>query len=185
LQTAIEVGLAAAIGKPIITIWSKTEWQSKWSPAREKIVGYRNFLTHMGNPQVMLVAQPSGESVPFVIHPDHVIRGQFLNWQQQEQMYHTNPEKWVAFPDACSHLHGETITYLNDAYGAVHLALQPFLGDESYQWVWGWDTATHGRHVCNASFGGVSTPHTRHIRPMSSGSGIGMPFIPGSGQGST
>ena len=174
LQKSIEGPLAAALSRPI-QVWSKADWDSRWFPSREKIIGYRNFLTHMGQPQVMLVPQPGGGMVPHVLHQDYIVRGNNLTWAEQEAVYRTNPEKWAKLTDVCEELHRESITWLNDAYGEIIRALQPFLTDEDYHWLWGWDTPKRGRHIWkHAGAMGAQAP-------IGSGSGVGG-FIPGSGQ---
>jgi len=180
LQNAVQGDLATNLNSNI-TIWSQQDWQTKWSPSREKIIGYRNFLTHMGNPQVMLQPLADGTSIPLVLHPDNVQRGAFLTWQQQEELHETHPEKWVPFSDACRVLHESTIIWLNDAYGELIRALEPFLGTDDYCWLWGWDTPKHGRHICKETPTSPATSST--ARQMRSGSGIATTIIPGSGQG--
>ncbi len=173
LRKAIEGPLAAALSRRI-EVWSTADWQNKWFPAREKIIGYRNFLTHMGHPQVMLVSQAGGSVAPFVLHQDYIVRGNHLTWAEQEAVYNSHPEKWANLADVCEELHRNSIAWLNDAYGDIIRTLQPFLTDEDYHWLWGWDTSKHGRQ------------NTKHLRArgaqsLSTGSGIGG-FIQGSGQ---
>jgi hypothetical protein len=174
LQKAIEGPLATKLGRKI-EIWSNTDWESKWFPSREKIIGYRNFLTHMGQPRVMVISQAENSLVPYVLHQDYIVRGQCLTWAEQEAVYRSNPEKWARFVDVCEELHRNSINWLNDAYGEIIHALQPLLTDEDYHWLWGWDTQ-RGRHIWQQQ-GAIGAQG-----PLPSGASFGG-FSPGSGQG--
>jgi len=146
MQKLIETDLANALCKTI-QLWSQADWRQKWCPAREKVIGYRNFLTHVGFPQVMQIAQANEARIPFVLHPDYVIRGSNPTWPDLEKLYQTNPEKWAKLVDVCNLLNRQTMRWLDDAYGEVITALNPFLSTEDYQYLWGWDTPSHGTHT--------------------------------------
>ncbi|MCY3016314.1 MAG: hypothetical protein NT171_16700 [Planctomycetota bacterium] len=175
LQKRIEA-LTAVVHRPI-QVWSDADWRARWFPSREKIISYRNFLTHTGQPQVMLVPQNGGSMVPYVLHQDYVIRGQHLTWAEQKKVYRTSPEKFTTLANACEELHIESIAWLNDAYGEVIRALQPLLSDDNYHWLWGWDTQSRGRHVWQQA-GAMGAQ-----APIGSGTSV-VGFVPGSGQGS-
>jgi hypothetical protein len=179
LQKAIESGVSIALQKPI-HIWSKSDWDNVWFPSREKIIGYRNFLTHMGRPQTMIAVRADGSYVPYVLHQDYIVRGQFLTWQEQEAIYRSNPEKWEKLTTVCEELHSESIKWLNDAYAEIIRSMDPFLADENYQNLWGWDTAKHGRHVWKQSDVMGTQGLTPANRPhLGSGAGVGRGYVPG------
>ena len=48
---------------------------------------------------------------------------------------------------AASGMGNATIKYLDDAYGEVIRCLDPYVTDEDYQDLWGWDTTKHGTHA--------------------------------------
>jgi hypothetical protein len=146
LQKAIEDQLAPALGSTI-RLWSGADWNNIWFPSREKIINYRNFLTHSGYPQVMHVPQPDGSRVPFVLHQDYIVRGNYLTWPEQEEIFRNDPSKWAKLVDVCNELQSETIKWLNDVYLQAINALHPFLTSEDYHHLWGWDTVAHGRHI--------------------------------------
>ena len=145
-QKAIEVQLAKALGSTI-SLWSTSDWSSIWLPSREKIINYRNFLTHSGFPQVMHVSQPDGNRVPFVLHQDYIVRNNYPTWPEQEKIFRNGPGKWAKLVDVCNELQSESIKWLNDTYLQAINALQPFLTSEDYHHLWGWDTVSHGRHI--------------------------------------
>lgn len=144
LQELIENSLSNALNRDI-KIWSKADWKNKWSPSREKIICYRNLLTHTGQPQYMMVPQPNQDVTPYVIDPKFIVIGETLTWSQQEELYRTNPEKWSPLATVCVELHEKSISWLNDVYAEVVIALDQDLINEDYHWLWGWDTTKHGR----------------------------------------
>ena len=141
-----------------IKIWSKADWKNKWFPSREKIIVYRNLFTHTGHPQYMMVPQPDRDDIPYVIDPDF-IEGT-MAWPQQEELYRTNPEKWSPLATVCKKLHENSISWLNDVYAEVIIALDQDLTNEDYHWLWGWDTIKHGRQCMryNGPYGVYGRP---------------------------
>src|ERR1700722_2162115 len=116
----------------------------------------------------MMVLQGDGSHVPNVLHQGYIIRGQFLTWQEQRDIYPSNPEKWEKLAPVCEELHSESIKWLNDAYAEIIRCMDPLLADEDYHHLWGWDTAKHGRHVWGVP--GLTPANRPHL---GSGAGIG------------
>jgi len=143
LHDAVVEGLVSGKLGRTAKLWDRTEWDTNWSPARERIIGYRNFVTHTSQPYTVT---KTGDHAPYVLHPDHVDRGNDLNWAQQETIYKVTPEKFLKLTDACELLHTDTVSWLNKAYAEVIRVLNPFLVKEEYHWLWGWDTPSNGSH---------------------------------------
>jgi hypothetical protein len=142
LQKAVEQPLAAALGRTI-KLWTPKQWARVWHPSREKIIGYRNYLTHRGEPQFMLLTAGDGSSMPYVLKNKYVVREKYLDWAEQRADYKRNAARWAPLPDVCEDLYDETIKWLNAAYRRLVWKLRALPGHPAYQKLWGWD-ATQG-----------------------------------------
>jgi hypothetical protein len=145
--------VAEKIGRKVgrsVELWTAKQWQSFWNPKREKIIGYRNYLTHKGQPQIMLVQSSAGETIPLVLKRKYVTRHKDLTWVKQQAVYQHNPSRWAPLPDVCIDLYDETLRWLDAAYGKLVKALARLLQEPDYQGLWGWHP-TQGPRVAPAA----------------------------------
>jgi hypothetical protein len=142
-------------------------------PRYDKLAAYRNALTHVNSPKVMLVPNTVGQPVPHVPHEDHFSHYAKLSWPEQERRFRTHLFEWGSFPDVCARVQAETIKWLDDAYAEVIRCLDPHLTDENYQGLWGWDTNKYGRFVAR---------NAQKLRTLHIGSGSGFSATSGSGR---
>ena len=160
LQDSVTDYLASRLHRAIPLF---SDWGATWKPRYDAISGYRNYLTHQGLPQTLLVTQPDGSvsKEPIVLKKEHVLNHTPLAWSQAVRNYRNDPTKWSGLLDVGTALLDETIDYLNDAYGHICDTLNPLLVDAAYQQLWGWD-ATHGP--------GIPFP-VPHLGPASTAAG--------------
>jgi len=143
-QRSIENDLARALHRTI-QVWSHEEWKTTWEPRREKIINYRNYLTHISSaPRILLVPSPGGGEVPHVLRRDFVVLGQYPTWNEQSELYASNPERFGTFMEIYDELYAETAGWLNDAYAKVIESMDPLLPEPSYHFLWGWDQSRYG-----------------------------------------
>jgi hypothetical protein len=144
-KNAPKTWLARACGRGI-AIFDPGDLQTKWLPWRERYVSYRNYLTHMTTPPYFWTRETApGVVVPFVLKKEFMGRKNYPNWQEQEQLASTNPERWAKLVDVCEELHRDTVAWLNGAYAEVRKAVDPLVSDQAYQRLWGWETSRFGR----------------------------------------
>ena len=129
-------------------VWSTNDWNKKWKPKREKIIKYRNFLVHEGQPEIIL---PKNSETPYVLSKEsfYDISNTVNNitWELQQKIYLETPEKWEKLSVVSEIIYKDSIEWLNDAYGEIIKILEPYLDDEDYHNLWGWDTEKNGIHL--------------------------------------
>jgi hypothetical protein len=140
----IQDQLAKKLGRTLC-VWTKAQWQQTWRDRYNKLVAYRNYLTHVNMPQVMVVSPPNRPQIHLVPHEDHFLNYESRSWSEQTARYQTHPVEWDALGEVCERVHEATITWLNDVYAEILKILEPLLTDEDYHHLWGWDTTKHGR----------------------------------------
>lgn len=138
IQTAVEQGLAPELGRTI-KLWTPKQWTRSWGPWRERIIGYRNYLTHRSEPQFLLIPSGDGSRMPYVLKRKYVVRKKYLDWIKQKRSYQRNPDRWAPLPDVCADLYDEAIKWLDAAYRRLVWKLRALPSNPAYQRLWGWD----------------------------------------------
>jgi|GEM_PF-5207662 len=137
LRCANSTWLAQRLGHTV-TIFTATEWTT-FAAEREEKIGYRNYLTHRGQPPVTLVEGPFGTIEPYVPIPENILRTADVRWASAEFDYPTAPEKWKRLVDVCAELHNDTIAWLDLAYEKLIIALSAVQQLQVYANACGWN----------------------------------------------
>lgn len=111
------------------------DWSANWNPRREAIVSYRNYLTHQG---WFYSVKKAGQET-LVLKSEHVSRDAFT-WTDAERDYDADSTRWTTLSNTCSQIIGDTIGWLDDAYGALRRVADPLLTQAEYQELWGWES---------------------------------------------
>lgn len=142
----VEPLIGRLAGRPV-PVWTPTQWNTIWKPRRERLSAYRHFLIHNGPPQIMQVTQAGGGIVPYVPREDHFTTYESLSWSGQQARYGTHAFEWDEFKCVCQRVHDKAVAYVNDVYAEVLKLIDPFVTNEDYQDLWGWDTSRYGRQA--------------------------------------
>jgi len=151
-RNLVRKSLSPRLGRSLAA-WTVAEWTAVWKPRYDKLIGYRNMLTHVNTTQIMVVNLPDGTADAFVPHENYFSEYTSLSWSGQGRRFETNQDEWDSFCAVCIRIHDATIAWLNDAYGALLQSLHPVVGDDDYLELFGWDTPKHGRHDVRHSLG--------------------------------
>lgn len=145
IQNHIEKELMKNVLNKNEKIWSKNDWKEIWKPKREKVIKFRNFLTHTGQLEVIL---SKDNHIPYVLNKEAFFtlspNNEDISWELQQKIYKESPEKYENLITVTENIYKDSIMWLNDAYGEIIKLLQPYLIEEHYHHLWGWDTKEFG-----------------------------------------
>jgi hypothetical protein len=114
-----------------IRIMPEPRWRNDYSPRREAIISYRNYLVHAGTPPI-LVDNNKTPAEHLVLKKELVVRGDPPIWSEKIAEYQSRPGDWVRIEDVCKEVHRDTIRWLNECYQLMNLALLSIIGDGAY-----------------------------------------------------